>query len=369
MRIGIIGTRGIPNHYGGFEQFAEYIAPELVQRGHEVFVYNSSLHPFKEKKWRGVNIISKYDPENKLGPMGQFVYDFNCIIDARRRKFDIILQLGYTSSSVWGFLLPRKTRVITNMDGLEWKRSKYSRQVQKFLQKAEKWAAVSSHYLIADSKGIQEYLLEKYDRKSFYIPYGAELIGSKDENMLASKKLTKYGYNLLIARMEPENNIETIIKGHLFANASAPLIIIGGYNNAFGAHLKASYESDRIIFFGPVYDLDFLNTLRFYSFLYFHGHSVGGTNPSLLEAMASYALIVAHQNVFNQAILDGDAFYFSTEKEIAAILNSNINRDSYAHMLTNNAEKIKNLYSWNHIVNLLENLIIHAMEKPIPTNG
>jgi len=162
MKIGIIGSRGIPNQYGGFEQFVEFVAPLLVERGHEVFVYNSSLHPYQPNSWKGVHLIKKFDPENKIGTIGQFIYDFNCILDSRKRNYDIILQLGYTSSGVWAFLFPKKPLIITNMDGLEWKRSKYSKLVQRFLKKAEKWAALSSDHLIADSIGIQTYLLEKY---------------------------------------------------------------------------------------------------------------------------------------------------------------------------------------------------------------
>jgi hypothetical protein len=366
MKIGIIGTRGIPNNHGGFEQFTEFIAPGLVQRGHEVFVYNSSLHPFKEKKWRGVNIITRYDPENKIGTAGQFIYDFNCIVDTRKRDFDVILQLGYTSSSIWSFFFPRKACIITNMDGLEWKRSKYSAAVRKFLKRAEKWAVFSSHYLIADSKGIQDYLLKKYKMTSFFIPYGAEIVTNANEGLLHQNNLVKYNYNLLIARMEPENNIETIIKGHLLANYSFPLVIVGGYSNRFGAYLKSRYESAKIVFLGAIYDIQLLNTLRFYSFLYFHGHSVGGTNPSLLEAMASCSLIVANENVFTKTILGDDAFYFSSSEDIQKLLSSNIERSNYTYMLQHNAEKIKTCYSWNHILNLLENLLIHAMEKPIP---
>ncbi len=139
MKIAIIGTRGIPNHYGGFEQFAEYLSLGLVEKGHMVTVYNSHTHPYQGNDWNGVKIIHCKDPEDKLGTIGQFVYDYNCIRDTRKRNYDIILQLGYTSSSVWGRLLPRKKSIITtNMDGLEWKRTKYSQKVQKFLQYAEK---------------------------------------------------------------------------------------------------------------------------------------------------------------------------------------------------------------------------------------
>jgi glycosyltransferase involved in cell wall biosynthesis len=363
MKIGIIGTRGIPNNHGGFEQFAEFIAPGLVQRGHEVFVYNSSLHPFKEKKWRGVNIITRYDPENKIGTAGQFIYDFNCIVDTRKRDFDVILQLGYTSSSIWSFFFPQKACIITNMDGLEWKRSKYSAAVRKFLKRAEKWAVFSSHYLIADSKGIQEYLLQKYHRDSFFIPYGAELVTQVDESLLAKKNLKKETYNLLIARMEPENNIETIIKGHLLTNSLLPLIIIGSYTNRFGTYLKKTYASDKIVFFGPIYDLSFLNSLRFYSNLYFHGHSVGGTNPSLLEAMASHALIAAHDNVFNRTVLGDDAFYFSTATDIADLIKQNLRKSHFNTFIKTNDEKIKHLYGWDKIINQLEKYLLDAIFK------
>jgi len=127
MKIGILGSRGIPNHYGGFEQFAGHLSTGLVKQGAEVWVYCSHDHPYTGESWNGVHLIHCYDPERSIGALGQFVYDFNCIRDSRKRDFDIILQLGYTSSSVWHRLLPEKPVVITNMDGLEWKRSKYSR--------------------------------------------------------------------------------------------------------------------------------------------------------------------------------------------------------------------------------------------------
>ena len=134
MKIAIIGTRGIPNHYGGFEQFAEYLAVYLVKHNCEVYVYNSYNHPYQEPVFNGVNIIHCRDPEKKMGTIGQFIYDLNCILDTRNKDLDVILQLGYTSSSIWSFLLPKKPIIITNMDGLEWKRSKYWFLVRKFLK-------------------------------------------------------------------------------------------------------------------------------------------------------------------------------------------------------------------------------------------
>ena len=124
MKIAIIGTRGIPNNYGGFEQFAEKVSVLLIDKGYEITVYNSSLHPYQGNEWNGVKIIKMYDPENKVGTVGQFIYDLNCILHTRKSNYDIILQLGYTSSSIWNFLFKRKHTIITNMDGIEWKRTK-----------------------------------------------------------------------------------------------------------------------------------------------------------------------------------------------------------------------------------------------------
>lgn len=363
MKIGIIGTRGIPNYYGGFEQFTEFVAPALAKRGHEMYVYNSSLHPYKETSWKGVHLISCKDLENRVGTLGQFIYDFNCIVDARKRNFDVILQLGYTSSSVWAFLLPKKSAVVTNMDGLEWKRSKYSKPVQQFLKRAERWAVKSSTRLIADSKGIQQYLLQKYRKHSDFVAYGATLFDNPDQSVPAKYEVTHFAYNLIIARMEPENNLEVILKGYQKSNITEPLLLIGNYSNTFGAYIKQQYADERIRFLGPVYNMEELNSLRHFSHLYFHGHSVGGTNPSLLEAMASNALIVANDNVFNRAVLEGDAFYFSNEAQIIEILNGNLQKKDYDSFIERNRNRIRQFYSWEFITDLLEKSLKDALHN------
>lgn len=361
LNIGILGTRGIPNHYGGYEQFAEYFSVLMAKRGHKVAVFNSSLHPYKEKAFNGVEIITKYDPENKIGTAGQFIYDLNCILECRKRKFDIILQLGYTSSSVWSFLFPAQSKVITNMDGIEWKRSKYSSFVQWFLKYAEKWAAKNSDVLIADNKGIQQHLLQTYNLPSAFITYGAELLNRADEAYLYEFNLTPYQYNLAIARIEPENNIETIIQGH--SKSKLPLIIIGGLNNSYAQQLQQQYTGDKIIFLGGVYNKHKLDNLRYFSNLYFHGHSVGGTNPSLLEAMASNALICAHSNNFNRSVTGENAFYFSTPADIAGLLQKDLNKNDYSTWIENNRQLISTQYNWGKITDEIETLMLKVLDK------
>jgi glycosyltransferase involved in cell wall biosynthesis len=352
MKIAIVGTRGIPNHYGGFEQCAEYLALGLVNNGHDVIVYNSHNHPYQEKLWNGVVIVHCYDPENKLGTAGQFIYDLNCIVDVRKRNVDIVLQLGYTSSSIWGWLMPNSAIITTNMDGLEWKRTKYSNKVRSFLLWAEKLGVKYSDYLISDSIGIQDYLKKKYKVASDFIPYGADVFKNPQAQVLDEFNLESYNYDLLIARLEPENSIEIILDGVDMAKHNRPFLVIGKYDTPYGKYLKSKFEgNNNIRFVGGIYNIEKLNNIRYFSNIYFHGHTVGGTNPSLLEAMASSSLICANSNPFNKYILGEDALYFSNASEVCEILNSvSKKEDKYVFMLDANLKKIDKTYNWETIV-------------------
>jgi len=363
MKIAITGTRGVPNHYGGFEQFAEHLSEYLVKDGHEVTVYNSHTHPYQSKEWKGVKIRHCHDPENRFGTIGQFFYDLNCIRDCRRRDYDIILQLGYTSNSIWGFLLPRGPVIITNMDGMEWKRSKYSKSVQKFLRWAEKLAVKTSDFLISDSIGIQDYLLQKYRVRSQYIPYGASLFEDPEIDVLAQYGVEKYEYDMLIARLEPENNIETILEGVTAATGcTRSFLVIGNHHTAYGAYLKEKFGADeRIIFTGAIFEKEKLHSLKSFSWLYFHGHSTGGTNPSLLEAMASRALILAHENAFNRNVLGGDAYYFSSAGDVAGFIEAFNRGESEVAMTQRNYEKVVGKFTWPAIVTQYERFILQSL--------
>ena len=362
MKIGILGTRGIPNAYGGFEQFAQYLAEGLVKKGHDVWVYNSSTHEYRKDEWRNIHIIYCQDPENKIGTAGQFVYDFNCLIDSRKRNFDILLQLGYTSNSVLYSLWPKKSINIINMDGLEWKRAKYNQPTKAFLRQAEKWAVMHGNILIADSIGIKDYLTKKYNKQSIYIPYGATIFRSPDSSVLTEFKLEPKKYFLVIARMEPENNIEMIVSGYLQAPQPFPLVVVGNTKNKFGQYLKKKYGHQSIIFTEGIYDPGKLNNIRFFSALYFHGHSVGGTNPSLLEAMACSCTIAAHDNPFNKAILTDCSKYFRSANDVSAIIDQLVqNNQFFQEAVAQNLEKIIQQYNWQKIIDAYESVFLTAL--------
>jgi glycosyltransferase involved in cell wall biosynthesis len=366
-----MGTRGIPNFYGGFEQLAEHLAPGLVRAGHEVTVYNSHNHPFRGDSWEGVRIIHCYDPEYILGSAGQFIYDLNCLMDARRRNFDVILQLGYTSSSVWGQLFPPGTMVIYNMDGLEWQRSKYSRIARRFLLYAERLAVKYSDFYVTDSPVIQTYFREKYGLRSEYIAYGADIFDETDESILKDYKVRAGNYYLVMARMEAENNIATILEGFSASDTDRKILVVGNTSNKFGSRLKARFSNDpRIVFTGGIYEQKTIHALKLFSRMYFHGHSTGGTNPSLLEAMASKALIAAHDNVFNREVLGEDAIYFSTASDITYLIDNTPPGMLKGIMTRNNQQKIYRKFNWPDIIAkyerfILQSLLLHKPADPI----
>ncbi|MBS5205753.1 MAG: DUF1972 domain-containing protein [Bacteroides ovatus] len=361
MKIAFIGTRGIPNNYGGFEQFAEYISVGLVERGHEVVVYSPHFHPYKEDYYKGVRIKHIYSPETWMGSsIGSFFYDFSSLKDAlKKENFDIIYEAGYTSivpAYIW-FNVRKITYPIftTNMDGLEYKRTKFNKWVQKFLFWEERTTVKHSHYLIADNMGIHDYYKEKYGKESRYLAYGADIHDNYDVSYLEEYGLKPNNYYLLVARLEPENNIEMAIGGYLIAKTKGkrPLIIIGKTNTPHGRELVEKYRKEEsIVFVGGIYDYDKLNSIRHFAFAYFHGHSVGGTNPSLLEAMASGCFILANNNIFNKAVLKENSIYYSSSEEVAEVLDqidSLLEKYKVAYV-NNNLCEIRQEYSWEKLV-------------------
>lgn len=374
MKIAFISTRGIPNNYGGFEQFAEYISVGLAKRGHEVTVYSPNFHSYKENVYKNVRIKHVYSPEKWMGnSTGSFIYDFISLRDAlKHEKFDIIYVAGYTSiipAYIWFNIKKRRSPIfITNMDGLENKRSKFGPTIRLFLNWEEKMAVKYSHYLIADNMGIHDYYKEKYGKESKFLAYGADIHTDFNAEYLKEFGLKPGNYYILIARLEPENNIVMAIEGYLHSkeSQSKPLIIVGKTNTPHGRQLKDRYNKRRNVrFVDGIYDFSKLDSIRHFSCAYFHGHSVGGTNPSLLEAMAAGCFVFAHDNIFNRAVLKDNALYYHSAEKITEYLN-NINELSdtnKAVFINNNIKVIKNEYSWEHLIDEHEKYFLWLLEQ------
>lgn len=362
MKIAILGTRGIPNQYGGFEQFAEYLSIGLHERGHEVAVYLPHFHPYTEKTFKGVKLHRVYSPEQYIGAAANFVYDFFCLRDAVRRGYDIALECGYGTASISYGLLPlRKTRIITNMDGLEWKRAKWSPFVQRLTLWFEALAVKHSHALVADNLGIQAHFRDTYKIDSTYIPYGADLVEPPPADLLTPYLVEVGQYDLAIARLEPENNLELLIEGYRLAQPNRPLLVVGNCQTPYGRYLQnLSQALPGVRFLGGIYQKDIIDALRHYARIYFHGHSVGGTNPSLLEAMACGALIAAHDNPFNRSVTKDNALYFRNAEDVRdlMVLDSDPLRNDFA---AGNVSTIRQSFSWNQVVEKYEKLALSTM--------
>lgn len=356
--IAIVGSRGIPNRYGGFEQFAEILSVDLVRRGHAVTVYNASFHPYEQDNFNGVSIVKKWCPENLIGSSAHFLYDYLCLRDAIKKNFDIILELGYQSSALSMRLCRRgKSRIVTNMDGLEWRRQKWGRVTKAMTRWFEQEGVRLSDHLVSDNKGIQSYIMERYQKESSMIPYGADIFDKADETALSTWGLSRGEYYLLIARMEPENNIEIILDGFIRSASTTRFIVVGGTDNKYGSMLRTKYAGSAVEFVGGVYDQNSLNNLRYFSRLYFHGHSVGGTNPSLLEAMGAQAAIAAHRNEFNESVLGADGYYFSAPEDVTALIHMQDPASRPEQLFReNNTRKIQTTYSWQSIVDQYDHL-------------
>jgi len=359
MRIAITGTRGIPNRYGGFEQFAQKLSVGLAARGHDVIVYNTMAHFYKEPTYRGVTIISKISPEKLLGPAANYLYDFFCLRDAIHRKADVILECGFASASPgYPFLNLKKTRLVTHMDGMEWKRSKWSKHTRRIIRKSIIKTIRYSDALVCDHMEMLKFYAMNYGLQPVYIPYGADISRTDDKTVLEAFKLAAGQYYLVTARLEPENNIRNIILGYLGAGLHEPLIIVGDYSIKYGREIFREFKDrEQIIFAGSIYHEESLDNLRHFSKALIHGHSVGGTNPSLLEAMSTGAWIIAHDNPFNRYILEEDALYFESEDDLSGLLKEMDKRlTSSREMISNNQEKIRTEYQWAYIIKRYENL-------------
>ena len=361
MKIAFISVRGIPNNYGGFEEFAEYISVGLAERGHDITVYSPHYHPYQEKEYKGVHIKHIYSPELWMGgSVGSFFYDYLSLKDALKKEdFDIIYDAGYTS------IIPAYIRFnvkkikhpifTTNMDGLEYKRAKFSKWAQKFLFWEEQMAVKHSHYLIADNMGIQDYYKEKYGKESKFLAYGATIYDHYNVDYLKEYGLAANDYFILVARLEPENNIYMAIDGYLASDqcGKRPLVVVGKTNTPYGKKLVAKYGNNpNIKFVGGIYDFDKLNSVRHFSYAYFHGHSVGGTNPSLLEAMASECFILSHNNVFNRSVLRENAFYYQSTEDVTKLLNDidNIVYKYKSDFTSENLDIVRDEYSWEKLI-------------------
>jgi glycosyltransferase involved in cell wall biosynthesis len=359
MKLNILGTRGIPAQYGGYETFAEELATRLSTLGVEVTVTCPADSQRTDEEYRGVRL--KYVKSARLGPFTQMFWDVKCFFRARR-GFDVVYMLGVGASfAAW---IPRLwgTKVWINTDGIEWRRAKWSLAQRVYLLLAEALAVLFSTRVIADSAAIETYLRASYRRlnKVSCIAYGAyPLSEMPDPAALASWGLAPNGYYIVVCRLEPENHVLEIVEGFEKSASTLPLIILGDIQEPT-AYIRRllKLRSPRIRFAGTVYDKKALASLRSHARGYIHGHSVGGTNPSLLEAMACSNLVVAHSNPFNKEVLGSSGLFFETKADLAEIVAAIDSGKVDADRLGQGAaERIRSWYRWDQVADAYLSLL------------
>jgi len=312
----ILGIRGVPAAHGGFESFAERFAPWMVQHGWKVTVYcqGSQTGERYEDMWEGCRRV--HLPVSGDGPYASIVFDVKSMMEAVRTE-GVLLTLGYNTGFLSVYARLRRRVNLINMDGIEWRRAKYTKVQQAYLWLNERLAAMSGNILIADHPEIARHHAAHADESKIkMIPYGSEKIDSADLTQLAKFGLAQDEFFTVIARPEPENSILEIVRAFSRRPRGIKLVVLGKYddNNTYHQAVLAA-ASDEVIFTGAIYNKPMLHALRLFSLAYIHGHQVGGTNPSLVEALGAGSAIVAHDNEFNRWVAGGAALYFSSEDE------------------------------------------------------
>ncbi|WP_455294565.1 DUF1972 domain-containing protein [Vibrio parahaemolyticus] len=349
-KVAIIGTVGIPACYGGFESLVENLTKNSSKQiRYSVFC---SSHHYQEKMEEYNNAELLYLPLKANG-MQSIPYDIFSLFKCFKLKPDVVLILGVSGCIFLPiFKLISRAKVVTNIDGLEWKRDKWGWAIKKFLKISEKIAVKFSDVVVTDNKAIGDYVYTEYGKYNVTIAYGGDhaIRNSLDEGKLKSEFSD---YALGLCRIEPENNVEMILDA--FSKISKKIKFVGNWeSSSFGKELRNKYGSfENIELLDPIYDLDRLYRLRKSCSLYLHGHSAGGTNPSLVEMMHFGIPVLAFDCSFNRYSTDDKALYFKDEKQLREIIDSTSEED-----LAKNAYYMEQIalkrYTWSEISRLYE---------------
>lgn len=357
--IAIIGCKGVPARYGGFETLAENLVRHLSDQYDFIVYCSKDSYPDQRPDFLGAEL--KYLPLDANGAQS-IPYDIWSMVDASRRA-DVLLILGVSGCIFLPVLrLFCRGKIIVNLDGMDWKRPKWGRAARTFLKFSETVAARFADYLVADNEAIHDYIYEYYGKDSQLVEYGgdnarADAPQAAAENSSVVQLHKPDGdtevfqpgfdeYAIAVCRIEPENNIHTILQA--FAEAQTlPLVFLGNWNySEYGRQLRVRYEGHaNLLLLDPIFEQRQLHALRSNAALYIHGHSSGGTNPSLVESMSLGLPTIAFDVVFNRATTENQAAYFADAATLKAAL-----QDLEALDLPANATRMRELarrrYSW-----------------------
>ena len=358
MKIAIVGIQGLPNQYGGFETLSEYLVKYLVDK-YDMTVYCSEAdQKVKLSDYHGAKL--KYYDITSHGGKGIF-FDSLCLMDAVRGNFDVILVLGFGPGFVMPFLSKKtKAKIVLNFGGLDWQRDKWSKKAQKIIKVCEKLLVKNSAIVVSDNQKIHDYVMNDYGRESALIAYGgdqASPLPITDELREKYPFLSgKYAFE--VARIQSDNNIEMLMQAFIKAQ-EMPLVLVGNWKSTeWGSEMKAKYENEKpLVLLDAIYDKSILNVLRSNCYLYVHGHSAGGTNPSLCEAMYLGLPILAFSNGYNENTTNHQAQYFKDMDDLCQKVKT-ITKEELDAMRPLMKQYADDHYRWEYIANEYEKLFM-----------
>lgn len=355
----ILGIRGVPAAHGGFETFAARLAPYLVRKGWDVTVYcqEEGSGAIWTDYWNGVKRI--HVPTAGTGPLSTILFDLKCIIHAARTKA-LCLTLGYNTAVFCALLRALRVPNLINMDGIEWARAKWGPFAKTWLWLNERAACWFGNHLIADHPEIKRHLSSRTSgQRITTIAYGAEQIENADPSILTNWGLLPNQFMTVVARAEPENSILEIVQGFSQRRRDFKLVVLGNYSNDNPYHrIVKSSANENVIFVGAIYDERILKSLRYHSLAYVHGHQVGGTNPSLVEALGAGNAVIAHDNKFNRWVAGKFARYFSNAQNFSEILDDiTASPSALAEMRAASSVRFHEEFTWDCILQKYESLL------------
>ncbi len=358
MHVAMIGTRGVPANYGGFETAVEEIGRRLVERGHEVTVYTRPGKGQAEapSEYLGMTLVPLPAVHRKsLETLTHTGASVGHVIT--RRRPDAAILFNSANAIYLPALRGRGIPVATHVDGLEWRRSKWGAGGQRFYRMSEALAVRWSDALIADAPGIAHYYRAEFGATTDMIAYGAPLMSQAPESNLPAG-IHPDSYHLIVARFEPENHVLEAVRGFVASGARHPLVVVGGapFAAEYTERIRRSCD-ERVHLVGPVYDQAVLDALYFHANTYIHGHSVGGTNPSLLRAMGAGTTTLAFDVIFNRDVLGADGRFWSDPLELATLLEkSEIDPGATAAEGKRLRSRAAEDYDWERVTDRYEDL-------------
>ncbi|MCU1551441.1 MAG: glycosyl transferase [Glaciihabitans sp.] len=364
LRIAMFGTRGVPAAYSGFETAVEEVGRRLVERGHEVTVYCRTKTEEKPKEYLGMKLVHLPALRSKtletLSHTG-----FSAIHAFFHRRQDISFVFNAANAPFLPLIRWRRVPVAVHVDGLEWKRGKWSNLGKQYYRRAEQYCVRWGDALISDAQGIADYYTREFGIESALISYGSKILRTPKPELIEPLGLKPGGYHLVVARFEPENHVDLIVEGYSASDARLPLVVVGSapYAAEYTDRIAAVAATDpRIHMLGGVWDQDLLDQLYANSLEYFHGHSVGGTNPSLLRAMGAGAAVAAFDVSFNREVLGDDGSFFRDAADVAERV---VSAESRSEELRATGERLQaraeRNYDWDAVATGYEELAQRLM--------